>query len=492
RVEKKVENLDGPTPNFTHRYVYDGWNLIAEYAYASSTLTLTRTYTWGLDIARSLTDAGGVGALLQIADHASGKAWQPAYDGNGNLAALVNGSTGTVAAVYEYSPYGELLRNVAPDSAAAGQPFRFSTKFTDDETGLVYYGHRFYSPSQGRFLGRDPKQEPGGLNLYGFCRNNSINLWDYLGMKPDWDGSPGDVETILEEIEPGVFAYVTYRWQFIETGSSGGEFDVYDWVQVGRPMSAGGRDSSGAEGSTRGLPESGGLYGTGLAMIPAFPFLGAVTATPPQATPSVPFEFISGGLRDDGDFNLYLALRYTGKDSLIVETTVSVRWGPGDNEVLNFDPIYSNLASNGSSSFQSTKGGSFTQVTPIGNTLRIGDPPETPQYLTNALGALGVNRPTSAGTITVNIRYAPGSLPVTGGLSESNARFFLNEYDHNRVGSAPPTGFSMGNATTQKMLISWNGAGDMTMRSTILVGGADRVGSPPIGKLVAPTSFPLP
>ncbi|MBM5813085.1 MAG: RHS repeat-associated core domain-containing protein, partial [Gammaproteobacteria bacterium] len=134
-------------------------------------------------LARSLADAGGVGALLQIVDHASGKAWHPAYDGNGNIAALVNGATGTVAAVYEYSPYGELLRNVAPDSAAAGQPFRFSTKFTDDETGLVYYGRRYYSPSQGRFLGSDPIEEEGGLNLYGFCGNNSINRWDLLGME---------------------------------------------------------------------------------------------------------------------------------------------------------------------------------------------------------------------------------------------------------------------------------------------------------------------
>jgi hypothetical protein len=45
-------------------------------------------------------------------------------------------------------------------------------------------GRRYYSPSQGRFLGRDPQQEKGGLNLFGFCRNDSINQWDYLGMTP--------------------------------------------------------------------------------------------------------------------------------------------------------------------------------------------------------------------------------------------------------------------------------------------------------------------
>jgi len=45
-------------------------------------------------------------------------------------------------------------------------------------------GRRYYSPSQGRFLGRDPIEESGGLNLYGFVGNNPINRWDLLGMSP--------------------------------------------------------------------------------------------------------------------------------------------------------------------------------------------------------------------------------------------------------------------------------------------------------------------
>jgi RHS repeat-associated protein len=68
--------------------------------------------------------------------------------------------------------------------AFTANPFRFSTKFTDDESGLVYYGHRFYSATLGRFINRDPKEEQGGINLYGFCRNNPINAWDYLGLLP--------------------------------------------------------------------------------------------------------------------------------------------------------------------------------------------------------------------------------------------------------------------------------------------------------------------
>jgi uncharacterized protein RhaS with RHS repeats len=107
---------------------------------------LVRSYTWGLDIVTSLAQSGGVGALLQIADHPSGKTYLPAYDGNGNIAALLNASTGALSASYEYSPFGEPLRAQTFDSTVADNPFRFSTRYTDVETGLVYYGHRYYNP----------------------------------------------------------------------------------------------------------------------------------------------------------------------------------------------------------------------------------------------------------------------------------------------------------------------------------------------------------
>lgn len=67
-------------------------------------------------------------------------------------------------------------------SLAAFAPEREKTQIPRLRTAVS--GRRYYSPSQGRFLGRDPIEEAGGLNLYAFCRNNSTNLWDYLGMDP--------------------------------------------------------------------------------------------------------------------------------------------------------------------------------------------------------------------------------------------------------------------------------------------------------------------
>lgn len=186
RVQKLVVDVATSQIISGRRFLYDGWNLIAEFTDvgAAAIGAKVRTYTWGLDIARTMSDAGGVGALLQIADHAAGKAYFPTYDGNGNLTALLNATTGAVAAAYEYSPFGEPVRTQTIDSAVADQPFRFSTKYTDMETGLVYYGRRYYDPKTGRWLGRDPKEELGGLHLYGFVRNNPVNRWDYLGMTP--------------------------------------------------------------------------------------------------------------------------------------------------------------------------------------------------------------------------------------------------------------------------------------------------------------------
>ena len=66
---------------------------------------------------------------------------------------------------------------------ARANPFRFSTKYQDDETDLLYYGLRYYSASTGRWLSKDPLGEIGGRNLYGFCFNRPIYGIDPYGMR---------------------------------------------------------------------------------------------------------------------------------------------------------------------------------------------------------------------------------------------------------------------------------------------------------------------
>ena len=66
---------------------------------------------------------------------------------------------------------------------AKANPFRFSTKYQDDETDLLYYGFRYYNASAGRWISRDTLSERGGKNLYGFVRNNPAGRIDVLGQK---------------------------------------------------------------------------------------------------------------------------------------------------------------------------------------------------------------------------------------------------------------------------------------------------------------------
>ena len=99
-------------------------------------------------------------------------------DSNGNITKYID-ENGNVVAAYEYDDFGRLLS--ATGQMADSFRIRFSTKYYDPETGLYYYGYRFYSPQLMRWLNRDPIEEEGGLNLYGFCLSNPISFYDDLG-----------------------------------------------------------------------------------------------------------------------------------------------------------------------------------------------------------------------------------------------------------------------------------------------------------------------
>ncbi|MDX2109274.1 MAG: RHS repeat-associated core domain-containing protein, partial [Verrucomicrobiota bacterium] len=125
-----------------------------------------RHYTWGIDKSGTIGGAGGVGGLLMI-HQVGGTAghYMAGYDGNGNFTTLLNvndgANWGKVEAAYEYSPYGETLRasSIPGESTsttlATANPFRYSTKYFDEETGTYDYGKRIYILGLGRFLNRE-------------------------------------------------------------------------------------------------------------------------------------------------------------------------------------------------------------------------------------------------------------------------------------------------------------------------------------------------
>ena len=197
RVSKVVSNFTGGVwvEASNLRFIYDGWNLLAEIGTGGS---VARSYVWGLDLSGSMQGAGGVGGLLAMTAGTNGTHFV-ACDGNGNVVQLFKSNDAAVTAVYEYAPFGDTLRATGP--MAGEMPFRFSTRYTDHETGFQYCDMRYYHPDQGRWLSRDPITEANisskvrtfdglsiphvdsdSLNEYVYVVNSPINEIDLLGL----------------------------------------------------------------------------------------------------------------------------------------------------------------------------------------------------------------------------------------------------------------------------------------------------------------------
>jgi RHS repeat-associated protein len=177
RVAKNIMRYDttlNPQPETRNLFLYDGWNMIAE---LDDTGQPTTSYVYDLDLSQSMQGAGGIGGLLTRVD--AGGDYTYSYDVNGNVAQMLD-SAGNIAAHYEYDPYGNTVNSTG--LMAANNPYRYSTKYFDNETGLYYYGNRYYLPELGRWLNRDPIEEQGGLNLYGFVGNGPVNAVDPYGL----------------------------------------------------------------------------------------------------------------------------------------------------------------------------------------------------------------------------------------------------------------------------------------------------------------------
>jgi RHS repeat-associated protein len=140
-------------------------------------------YTRGHDLSGSLEGAGGIGGLLGRSHgwYSGGTYLTHNHyhaDGNGNITYLVNVSQ-ALAASYRYDPYGRLMGQAG--TLATANLYRFSAKELHPQSGMYYYGFRFYEPHLQRWVNRDPIEEAGDLNLFAFAMNDPGNLQDADG-----------------------------------------------------------------------------------------------------------------------------------------------------------------------------------------------------------------------------------------------------------------------------------------------------------------------
>ncbi|MHB8173922.1 MAG: RHS repeat domain-containing protein [Nitrospirota bacterium] len=156
RIEKNVNGV-------IKRYLYDGYNILAEY---DSNGNQTARYTQNLAIDDPLAMTRG------------GSVYYYHKDALGSITALtdVNGQT---AQTYAYDSFG----NIASQTGNIENPFTYTGREYDQETGLYYYRARYYDSRAGRFINEDPIGFWGGINFFGYVSNDPIIGKDALGLQ---------------------------------------------------------------------------------------------------------------------------------------------------------------------------------------------------------------------------------------------------------------------------------------------------------------------
>ncbi|MGC2526499.1 MAG: RHS repeat-associated core domain-containing protein [Candidatus Acidiferrum sp.] len=146
----------------TSVFAYDGDNLAEE---TNSSGTAVARYSQGLNIDEPL-------AMLRSSTTSYYQA-----DGLGSITSLGSGA-GSRAQTYTFDSFGKQTAS----SGSLTNPFQYTTRESDPETGLYYYRSRFYDQSAGRFLSEDPIKFGGGAKFYRFVGNDPIDSTDPCGL----------------------------------------------------------------------------------------------------------------------------------------------------------------------------------------------------------------------------------------------------------------------------------------------------------------------
>jgi len=144
------------------RFIYDNEDILLE---LDGTNNITARYTHGPGIDEPL-----------IMEKAGASFFYHA-DGLGSITEITNQS-GTIVQAYTYSSFGKIESQLDPTFV---QPYTFTAREFDPETGLYHYRERQYDWRTGRFTTQDPIGFLGGINFYVYVWNNPAKFTDPFG-----------------------------------------------------------------------------------------------------------------------------------------------------------------------------------------------------------------------------------------------------------------------------------------------------------------------
>jgi RHS repeat-associated protein len=105
--------------------------------------------------------------------------------------AYIKDQVGTIYKVWDYNAKTvadnrtyDSFGNLVSQTGTTKSPLGFQGKYYDQESGLNYFYHRYYSPAIGRFLSFDPIKTKNDMNLFKLAMNNPISAKDPFGLKP--------------------------------------------------------------------------------------------------------------------------------------------------------------------------------------------------------------------------------------------------------------------------------------------------------------------
>jgi RHS repeat-associated protein len=152
-------------------FVYDGSNVIEEVGADGS---LIASYTHALGIDEPLSVVRGDTTNYYLADRL------------GSVTSLTD-SKGNLVSTYQYDSFGKLTGS----TGSISNPFLYTGRELDAETGLYFYRARYYDPNLGRFISEDPIRFDAGTNFYIYVQNNPINSNDPFGLQSGAPTAPG-------------------------------------------------------------------------------------------------------------------------------------------------------------------------------------------------------------------------------------------------------------------------------------------------------------